>query len=159
MTQPPTAQPATDQPGDGMTQPPATDQPGYWPPAADQPGFAPPVGDGPPARIPTGGGAAQPRTPAGTAWRVVLVGVISLLSAGAGVVVAFIAAITWSGCFLSCTGENHVGGALLGLLALALVAAGPVLARGLFGRWSAAVWTVLALVVVGPLGVVVVNGV
>lgn len=32
--------------------------------------------------------------------------------------VAWIAAITWSGCFISCTGTNHAGGAAIGAGAL-----------------------------------------
>jgi hypothetical protein len=50
----------------------------------------------------------------------------AVLAGIAGFVVAgFIAIIVWTGCFLSCTGEDHVGGAALGLLAVASLAAGP----------------------------------
>jgi hypothetical protein len=50
----------------------------------------------------------------------------AVLAGIAGFVVAgFIAIIVWTGCFLSCTGEDHAGGAALGLLAVASLGAGP----------------------------------
>jgi hypothetical protein len=70
----------------------------------------------------------QPPAPRSSAWPVVraFLSVGAVLAGIAGFVVAgFIAIIVWSGCFLSCTGENHPGGAALGLLAVAFLAAGP----------------------------------
>ncbi len=81
-------------------------------------------------------------------WRIALTVVVALLSPPAAAVAGFAAAITWSGCFLSCTGTNHGGGFLLGLLALFLLAAGPVLAWVLLrsSAWVAATIVVPVLV-------------
>jgi hypothetical protein len=64
---------------------------------------------------------------------VVLVGGFCALIAG------FVAMVMWSGCFISCTGENHAAGAGLALLALALLAAGPALVAALY-RSRAWLW-------------------
>jgi len=63
-----------------------------------------------------------------TVWRIALTVVVAVVGPPTAAVLGFVAAVTWSGCFISCTGANHGGGFLLGLLALCLLAAGPVLA-------------------------------
>lgn len=60
--------------------------------------------------------------------------------------VAWIAVITWSGCFIECSGSNHVAGAALGAGALATLVAGVATIRALYGRsrqLRAAAWTVV----------------
>ena len=76
----------------------------------------------------------------------VLTVVFSVVGPPAAALVAFIAAITWSGCFIECTGDggDHFGGALLGALAVALVLAAPVLAAILVRRTA---WVLGALAV------------
>lgn len=67
-------------------------------------------------------------------------------TAGA-VVTGFIAVIVYSGCFISCEGGNHAGGAALALLAVASLASGPLATSGLYrsSRWMwTAGWTALA---------------
>jgi hypothetical protein len=71
---------------------------------------------------------SQPPAPRSSAWPVLraILSVLVVLAGIAGFVIAgFIAVIVWTGCFLSCTGENHPGGAALGLLAVVFLAAGP----------------------------------
>lgn len=82
-------------------------------------------------------------------WRIVLTVVVAVLGPPSAAVAGFAAAVTWSGCFLFCTGANHGGGFLLGLLALGLLASGPVLAWVLLRSsvWVA-VTTVLPFLVV-----------
>jgi hypothetical protein len=64
------------------------------------------------------------------AWRVVLVVLACLAAPPAAAVAAFVAVIVWSGCFISCDagGGDHLAGAALWLLAVALLVLGPVLA-------------------------------
>jgi hypothetical protein len=73
-------------------------------------------------------------------WRAVVTVLASVVGPPAGAVAGFLSAITWSGCFLSCHEPDHVRGGLLGLLALALLLSGPVLAAALMrsARWVAA---------------------
>ena len=81
-------------------------------------------------------------------WRVALsVLVVVAGVAGAGIA-GIIALITWTGCFIGCTGENHTGGALLGLLAAVSLASGPAAVSGLYrsGRWM---WAAAAVLVLG----------
>jgi hypothetical protein len=81
--------------------------------------------------------------------------VASLLGA---LVAAFIAAITWSGCFIACTGENHAGGAALGVLAVLILAAGPVVVKALYSgaAWlRTAGWVGAGVLVVLALGILV----
>ncbi len=81
-------------------------------------------------------------------WRIVLTVVVAVVAPPAAAVLGFVAVVTWSGCFISCTGADHTGGFLLGLLALSLLAAGPVLAWVLLrsGRWVAVAIVVPVLV-------------
>lgn len=81
-------------------------------------------------------------------WRIVLTVVVAVLGPPSAAVAGFAAAVTWSGCFLSCTGTNHGAGFLLGLLALFLLASGPVLAWVLLRSsvWVAATIAVPVLV-------------
>jgi hypothetical protein len=62
---------------------------------------------------------------------VVLLGVVGFAIAG------LIALLTWSGCFIECTGTNHRGGFLLALLAVISLASGPAAVSGLYrsARW------------------------
>jgi hypothetical protein len=81
----------------------------------------------------------------------VVLGVVGFLIAGA------IGLITWTGCFIGCTGENHAGGAALALLAVVSLASGPAAVSGLYrsAAWmraaaaTAAAGVVLALLVLG----------
>ncbi len=59
-------------------------------------------------------------------WRTALVVLLSAVAAPAAGLAAFAAAITWSGCFLSCEEPDRVAGGLLWLLVLGLLSAGPV---------------------------------
>ena len=76
--------------------------------------------------------AAAPRLPAPLPGWVVPVKVLTSMALvgsflAAAAVAGFIATIVYSGCFLSCTGRNEVGGLLLWALAAVLVLAGPAL--------------------------------
>ena len=85
-------------------------------------------------------------SPAPSPGRIVVIALATLLGPPPALVVAFIAAVTWSGCFLSCSQPNHVGGALLFGLALLMVLAGPLLAWLLLRRWRAVGCAVLGVV-------------
>ena len=61
----------------------------------------------------------------------------------AAAVAAFASAVTWTGCFIGCTGEDHTNGALLAALAVALLASGPAAVAGLYR--SRAWWWVTGL--------------
>ena len=90
-------------------------------------------------------------------WRMALsVLVVVAGIAGAGIA-GIIAAITWTGCFIACTGENHLGGALLGLLAALSLASGPAAVSGLYrsGAWMRAAVGVFGM---GAFGILVVLG-
>jgi hypothetical protein len=63
----------------------------------------------------------------------VLAGLVGFLVAG------FAALITWTGCFIECSGGNHPEGGALGLLAVALLAAGPSLVALIY-RSKAWLW-------------------
>jgi hypothetical protein len=80
-------------------------------------------------------------------WRIVLTVVVAVFGPLSAAVAGFAAIITWSGCFLSCTGANHGGGFLLGLLALGLLASGPVLAWVLL---RSIVWVAATIVLPVP---------
>jgi hypothetical protein len=70
-----------------------------------------------------------------SAWPVlrVILSVAAVLAGGFGFVVAgFIAIVTWTGCFIECTGTNHRAGAALALLAIVLLAGGPALVAALY---------------------------
>ena len=91
---------------------------------------------------------------AGTGVRVLkvmlAVGLVAAALAAAALA-AFVAFVTYTGCFISCSDPQPGAGALLGLLAVALVAAGPLLAwlmwRTTGSRGALAAWSV---VVLGP---------
>jgi len=84
-----------------------------------------------------------PSTPA--VWRYVLITLAVLGGPPAAAVAAFVAVVTWSGCFLSCSEPNHPVGALLGLLAAVLAVSGPALAWVLLRRWSAVGYALLGV--------------
>jgi hypothetical protein len=84
-----------------------------------------------------------------------------LTGLAAGAVAGFISVIVYSGCFISCTGGNPVGGVLLGALALALALGGIALAVLMWRRarspravvvWAAVVLPVPVLLVVSRVG-------
>jgi hypothetical protein len=81
-------------------------------------------------------------------WRVAVTTVVALLGPPAAAFVTFAASITWTGCFIECNIDhrpNHPVGALLYLLAIALLLAGPVLAG-----WLLRSRTAVALAVAVP---------
>lgn len=88
---------------------------------------------------------------------------VAVVLVGAGLAAAgltgLIAAIVYSGCFLECSDPDHVGGLLLGLLALGLLVGGCSLAVVMWRRartWRAVqVW---AAVVLGGPGLFLVLG-
>jgi hypothetical protein len=87
---------------------------------------------------------ATPKPGPSVEWRVVR----ALLSTAALVVAticaliaAFASAITWSGCFIECTGGNHRDGGLLALLAVGLLASGPAAVAALY---RSRVWVMIA---------------
>ena len=87
---------------------------------------------------------ATPKPGPSVAWRVVR----ALLSTFAVVVAticaliaAFASAVTWSGCFIECTGGNHRDGGLLALLAVGLLASGPAAVAALY---RSRVWVMIA---------------
>ena len=90
------------------------------------------------------------------AWRAVVSVLATVAGVGGAMVAAFAAAVTWSGCFLSCQPGNHPLGAALGVLTVLLLAAGPCCTARLFGLrgwWPVVGGTVaLALVVAVPFG-------
>jgi hypothetical protein len=96
--------------------------------------------------------------PRPAAWRIAVVVLACLAAPPAAAVAAFVAAIVWSGCFISCDagGGDHLAGAGLWLLAGALLVLGPVLAWLLLrsGRAVvAAVGGVIATLLTGALRV------
>lgn len=121
----------------------------YGPAPTDQRAQTPRYG-APPYR-PVAPPAVTPTpSPGRTLLRVVLALVLVLAGVLAAAVTAFFAAITWSGCFLSCEpgGGDELAGGLLGLLAVALLVAGPVLARVVWRRTATrpvTLWAVLVL--------------
>ena len=97
-----------------------------------------------------------PVTLSGVAWRAVVSVLATVVGVGGAMVAAFSAAVTWSGCLLSCQPGNHPLGAALGVLTVLLLAAGPWCTARLFGLggwWPVVVGTIaLALVVAIPFG-------
>ena len=91
---------------------------------------------GPPTPPP----AASARETAGK----VLTVLASVFGPPAAAVVAFFAAITWSGCFIECSQSSgdHTQGGLLWLLAGALLLVGPVLAAAMVRK---ATWVAVAI--------------
>ena len=85
----------------------------------------------------------------GSAWRVVRVifAVFALLAGLLGFVMAgFAGIVTWTGCFIECTGGNHRDGGLLMLLAVVLLGAGPAVVAGLYRSRG---WLCTAIVAAG----------
>ena len=95
-------------------------------------------------------------TLSGVAWRAVVSVLVTVVGVGGAIVVAFATMVVWSGCFLSCQPGNHPLGAVLGVLTVLLLAAGPWCAARLFGLrgwWPVVGGTVaLALVAAVPFG-------
>ena len=90
--------------------------------------------------------------PAGTGVRVLkVVLAVALVAAAlaAAALAAFAALVTSTGCFISCSDPQPGAGALLGLLAAALVVAGPLLARLMWRTTGSpralAAWSALVL--------------
>ena len=103
----------------------------------------------------TGPASVSPPAPAPIAprrewWRAALSVLVCLAGVVGAVIAGFIALITWSGCFIGCTGENHVGGALLGLLAAVSLASGPAAVSGLY---RSAAWMRVAVGTLAVAGV------
>jgi hypothetical protein len=69
-------------------------------------------------------------TTARPVWKVIATVLVAVVAPPAALVAAFVSWITWSGCFMTCDGEqpNPLLGGLLGVLALGLLASGPLLA-------------------------------
>ncbi len=74
--------------------------------------------------------------------------VVLLLGVGGALLAAFAALVTWSGCFISCTGENHVGGMLIAAVGVLSLASGPVAVSGLY-RSAAWMWCAFAAALAG----------
>lgn len=99
--------------------------------------------------------SAPDALPGGLVAVKVVIALTLVLAALAGAALAgVVAAIVYSGCFLSCEPGNPTGGLLLGVLAVAVLVAGPWLARVMWRRActprGVAVW---ASVVLGLAGV------
>ena len=102
--------------------------------------FTSPSGYGvPTVPVPTATATAPRRSVAAVIGTVVF----TALSIPAALVAAFAAAVTWSGCFISCTGPDHVAGALLWLLVVAILSAGPALAAGVLRTRKAVIVTAI----------------
>ena len=84
-------------------------------------------------------------------WRYVVTALVAVVGPPLGLFAGFIAWVGWNDCFLSCQGHpDHLGGGLLGLLAVALLLAGPALSIWLLRSWQWVVGTIaLPLLVVG----------
>lgn len=90
-----------------------------------------------------------PLTPS-HAWKQVLTVFMAVVGPPAGAVLGFVAAITWSDCFISCGGNpNHLAGGLLGTAAGLLALSAPLLAGFLIRRpvWVAATLAVPVIAV------------
>ena len=87
-------------------------------------------------------------------WRYVVTALGAVAGPPLGLFAAFAASVRWTGCFLSCNGRpDHLGGGLLGLLAAALLMAGPALSIWLLRSWQWVAGTIaLPLLVAGLLG-------
>ena len=95
----------------------------------------------------------QPSRARPSAWPIfkVLLSVAAVLGGVIGALVAaFFSTVTWSGCFIDCSGANHPAGAALALLAVGLLAGGPLVVAALY-RSRAWVWVGAATGSVGAL--------
>ena len=76
-----------------------------------------------------------PRPAAPSAWpvvRAILAVLVLLIGLVLYVMIGFAAVVTWSGCFIECTGTDHRGGAELAMLAVAVLAAAPAIVAALY---------------------------
>jgi hypothetical protein len=81
-------------------------------------------------------------------WKRVLTVVSVVLGPPAAAAMAFFAAITWSDCFIECSGHpQHAKGAVLWLVAALLVLSGPLLAALLVRKASWVAGTIAVPVV------------
>jgi hypothetical protein len=89
--------------------------------------------------------APPPSTANATVGKVLTV-LFSVVGPPAAAFLGFLAAITWTGCFIECSDSrgDHLSGGLLGALAVAVLLAAPVLAATLVRR---AVWVLGAIAV------------
>ena len=108
---------------------------------------------------PTSAGTqGEPTSPRRAAWRAAITVLATILGPPLALFAAFAASIVWSGCFMTCEGSDHLTGGLLWVLALGLLAAGPVLAATVMRSRTATMVTsavgvgVVVLVVVPLLG-------
>lgn len=84
-----------------------------------------------------------PVPPRPSSWPVfkAMLAVLVLIGSGfLALVAGFAAIIVWSGCFIECTGGDHLRGAALALLAVTLLTAGPLLGYVMYRHraWLAA---------------------
>jgi len=81
--------------------------------------------------------AVPAAAPSRSVGRALLAGAVIAAGICGAVIAGIIALITWSGCFIGCTGTNHAGGAALAILAAASLASGPLAVSGLYrsARW------------------------
>jgi len=103
--------------------------------------------------------SSRPRLTGGAvAWRVLAIVASAIVTWSAAFVAAFATIVIWTGCFMDCQGSNHVGGFLLGLLTLDLVAVPVALGIALFRqtrnthRAALIVCGLPALLLVGSIG-------
>ena len=107
-----------------------------------------------PSAVPAGTVVPVVRPPARREWWRIALSVLVVVAGVAGAGIAWIiAAIIWTGCFMGCTGENHLGGALIGVVAAVSLASGPAAVSGLYrsARWMRAAVGLFSLGVVGIL--------
>jgi len=83
-------------------------------------------------QTPYGPSTAQPGWV--TPLKIATVASLVLVGAAAAAIAAFIGDVVYSGCFISCSGGNKAGGLALYALALALLLAGPAVARLMWQR-------------------------
>jgi hypothetical protein len=93
---------------------------------------------------------AQP-APRPSAWpvlRALLAAVLVLAGLVGFVVAGFVALVTWTGCFIECTGGNHRAGGALALLAIVLVAGGPAINAAMY-RSRVWLWVAVSAAALG----------
>jgi hypothetical protein len=78
-------------------------------------------------------GPSSQRTPTVTPARVVVTVLVAIASVPAALLTLFLAAISYTGCFIGCSSDpDQVGGLALGFLAAGILTLGPVTAAWLF---------------------------